>query len=76
MNKTCYELLEDNLNLIVILIENDLLNIDLLRYIEIYERFLSLSGKKGERYEALSKEFEMSVSSIKRYIHKMNKNIK
>jgi hypothetical protein len=73
---TCYELVEQNLNLIVTLINNSLMNINVLKYIEIYERYLSLNGNKGQRYEQLSEEYNMSVSSVKRYIQKMNKAIK
>lgn len=75
-NTTCYEFVEGNLNLIVVMINNGLLKIDLLKYIEIYERFLSLSGTKGERYKQLAEEYDISLSSVKRHIGKMNKTLK
>lgn len=76
MKKTTYELIDDNLKLIVKLIDNNLMKIDILKNVEIYEVYLSLTGTKTARYKKLSKLFKMSESSIKRYIHKMNKNIK
>ncbi len=74
---TLYQLVNDknNLTTIIKLIRNKVIvDSTIIQHIAIYDRFYSLSGTKGERYNILSKENNMHPNSIQRIITRLNKN--
>lgn len=73
---TAYELIDSNLTLIVKLMNNGLISPKMVEHLEIYEQYHSLTGVKGERYEALAKRYNLKPDTIKKIILKLSKHIK
>lgn len=74
---TRYELLNNNLSVIVQLIRNDIIpDATSIRWIQIYEEFYHLTGTKGERYKALAEKFNIHQDSVARIVNKLNKKAK
>lgn len=72
---TTYQLINENLAVIVQLIRNRILpDATVVTHINIYERFIELEGNKSERYKKLGEEFKMNHKHIQRIILKLNKN--
>lgn len=72
---TQYELLNNNIDVVVKLIKNKLAKIDMLKHIEIYEKYNTLTGTKSERYEKLGKIFNLKPDTVRKIINKLNKKI-
>lgn len=68
-----YDFINRNLRVIVELINRGFIPINILKKIEIYEAFHSLSGSKMERYQKLSKKFHLNPDYIRQIIIKMKK---
>jgi len=76
--KNKYELINEpeNLNAIVQLIRNNILNVNLITEISIYDRFYSLEGNKSYRYLILSQEYNKSTKTIQRIMKKLSEKAK
>ena len=73
---TKYELINNNIDVVVSLVKNDLTKMDVIRHIEIYETFHSIQGTKGERYKKLGKTFSLQPETIRKIINNLNRQIK
>lgn len=73
---TNYELINENLPVIVKLINNKLIKIDMVKHVEIYESFHAMTGSHSERYEAVGEKFNLSPSWVKKIILKLNRKVK
>ena len=73
---TNYELINNNLPIIVRLINNNLIGMDMMKNIEVFETFHSLTGSRWERYEKLGEKFNLSPFTIRNIIQKLNKKVK
>lgn len=71
----CYQLIDENLPTIIKLIKNGLVKVDMIKHIEIYENFQSLTGNKSERYKALGEKFNLHPSTIKKVVLRLNKKV-
>lgn len=71
----CYQLIDQNLPTIIKLIKNNLVKVDMIQHIEIYENFQSLTGTKYDRYEVLAKKFNKHPRTIQTIILRLNKKI-
>lgn len=71
-----YQLINNNLPYIIKLVKNNLVKVDMVKYLEIYERFHSMTGSKGARYEQLAKEFGYHRETIALAVRKMSKKVK
>ena len=71
-----YQLINNNLPVIVKLINNGLVKVDMVKYLEMYENFHSMTGTKGERYKQLSKDFGYHPETVGQAIRKMSKKVK
>ena len=76
MNITKYELINENLNTIVQLIRNNMLTINIITEIQIFDSFYSLEGNKTQRYKILATEYNLSTKTIQRIITKLNTKAK
>ena len=72
-----YQLLKDNEEINFQYIRNGILSYQLLRDMEIYERFNELDEEisNGMKYILLSDEFELGVKRVQQIIINMNKKI-
>lgn len=73
---TRYELVNTNIDVVVALVKNGLTKVDIIKHLEIYETFHSLSGTKTERYKKLGKTFNLKPETIRKIINKLNKKVK
>lgn len=79
---TIYELIDKNLPFIIKMMENDLANVNLLKYIEIWERYQIMANDDGtempkmDKYEKLGEMYDHHPGTIKRIINKLNRDIK
>jgi len=48
----------------------------MVKYLEMYENFHSMTGTKGERYKQLSKDFGYHPETVGQAIRKMSKKVK
>lgn len=73
---THYQLLTKNLPQIIEMIHNGYMKPDIIKHIEIYETYHSLTGNKTGRYNKLSKKFKMHPDSIRKVITKLKNKTK
>ena len=76
---TRYQLLKKNENLIFSFVKNGILSYQILRDLEIYEKYQELGDEINNnqfKYLLLSEEHSLSEKSIERIIYQMNRIIK
>lgn len=74
---TRYELLKNNDNLIFQFVKNGILSSQIIRDMEIYQRYNELDEITFNqlKYHFLSEEYEVSEKTIERVIYQMNRTI-
>lgn len=71
-----YELLKQNEEIIYQFIKNGIMSYQILRDLEIYQRFLELNEETNElKFWLIADEFELSKSRIEQIIMNMRKEI-
>jgi hypothetical protein len=71
----CYQLIEQNLPTIIKLVKNNLVKVDMIEHIEIYENFQAMTGTKTERYAQLGKQFNLHPRTVQNIILRLNKKV-
>jgi len=65
-----------NLNVIVKLIRNGFLSPNIIRKINIYDKFYQMEGTKMEKYKALAEEYNLSAYTVRKLITNLNRKSK
>lgn len=73
---TVYQLMNEELQVIIKLTRNQLIKPDIINQITIYDTFYQMSGKKNERYKRVAELYKYHPDTIKKIILKLNKKIK
>ena len=71
-----YQLLKDNEDTIFQFVKSGIMSYQIIRDIEIYERYLELDEYSNQmKYILLSEEFELGVKRIEQIIYQMMKQV-
>ena len=73
---TNYQLINDNVSIIVKLMNNGHIAPAIIMQLEIYEVYFTLTGSKMEKYNQLAVKYGISTTTVRRIMKKMNEKIK
>lgn len=71
-----YELIDDNIDIIVKLIRNGFMKVDVIKRLNIYENFQKEEGSRMERYKKVAEEHNLNASHVRKIIKELEKKAK